>query len=175
MSISNAVPILHHDVTRPQLDYRSLPDHRDGTLVHLDSSFLPDQTHVDDVPRSELPDEFVNIATRIDRLNLRAMVLKDYTERKIKAIVKELFGKAKPDDATNDTQKDKQLNRRDVDLATVGDAVNDDKENKRVKRQDVDIATLCPDMSCIGLLKQYEQWRKEHGYAYYTGVWKVGK
>ena len=160
LSIINAVPIVRSADTDAQLD----------------NNFLPDKTHVDGVPRGELPDEFVDIATRMDKMRLRAIVFNDNTERVLEDILKKLFGKgAGLDDEVNGTKKDKQLNQHDVDLATVGDAVIDDKENKRVKRQDVDIATLCPDMSCIGLLKQYEQWRKEHGYAYYTGVWKVGK
>ena len=125
--------------------------HGDDKNAQL-NSVLPDQTLVDDVPKGELPDKFIHIATKIEKLHLRLLFDNDNTVRFFEDIIRKVFGRGK-----------------------LGDAINDSMRGKRVKRQEVNIATLCPDGSCIGLLKQYEQWRKEHGYAYYTGVWKVGK
>ena len=107
---------------------------------------------MDGVARGDIPEKFIDIATKIDKLNLRSMFHTHDTNRMIEEIVRELYGKAR-----------------------LVDDIHGAKKEKRVKREDVDLSTLCPDHSCIGLLKQYEQWRQEHGYAYYTGVWKVGK
>ena len=126
--------------------------HGDDKHAQLNSVVLQDQTRVDGVPKGQLPDKFIHIASRIDKLHLRPMFNNVNTVRFLEDVIRKVFGKGK-----------------------LGDAINDTKKNKRVKRQEVNIATLCPDGSCIELLKQYEQWRQEHGYAYYTGVWKVGK
>lgn len=125
LTLVRGAPVAHNNLNKATLHVANLQDRIDG------------------IPKNELPELFLDLATEIEKLHLR-----------------EIFQRQTTDDG-EETEMDKTDNNENTD--------------ERVKRADVDLATLCQDQSCIGLLKQYEQWRQEHGYAYYTGVWKVGK
>ena len=100
---------------------------------------------IDGVPTDAIPSRFMAIATKIELFHLRRKLNKQDSQNT---------------DGESSTEDDSQ---KSINISG------------RFKRENLDPSTVCPNQSCIDLLKQYEQWRHEHGYAYYTGVWKVGK
>ena len=119
------------------------------SVEDMQSDNVISQDTIDGVPTEQLPPIFLEIATKIENLRIR----KGFH--------------------TKTTQVNQRDNAPEFVLKMLPQ--NDRNILERSKREETDLSVVCSTQACVDLLKKYEQWRQDHGYAYYTGVWKVGK